>query len=242
MSPLTLAATFIANIHYGPLPEQVLDACVPARPSPAAIYIHGGGWSGGDKAEFDGMCMALAAKGIAGFAINYRLAPAAYWPAQLTDVDLAAAWVAVNGGAYGASGRVCSIGYSAGAQLSMMLGVQKAVACAVTVSAPTNLVTLAAWDGAMVRNLVGPGGVAAERSASPLDLVEATAASSPILVIQGLGDHKVPPSQALSMAHAMQGMGLPVTLRLNAGGHVLSGLSPAQKAAIEGMIERFVRR
>lgn len=225
--------TFLANLAYGPLPAQTLDACLPPRPVASTLIIHGGGWSGGDKTQFDNLCLKFASRGIAAFTINYRLAPAAYWPAQGQDVSLAAQWVQ----AHYPSGHLCSLGYSAGAQLSAYLGVLRQVSCAATISAPTNLVTLP--DRAMVKNLIGPHGLRAEESASPLDLLSGPAA--PFLIIQGLADTTVPPSQALALTKALKAQGSPVSLRLNSGGHVLIGLTRAQKDQVDDLIERFIR-
>src|SRR5262249_49163506 len=55
-----------------------LDAFVPKGkgPFPAVIFVHGGGWSAGDKAGGnDPLFAPVAARGIAWFTINYRLAP-----------------------------------------------------------------------------------------------------------------------------------------------------------------------
>src|SRR5262249_24334172 len=53
-----------------------LDAYVPegAGPFPAVIFVHGGGWSGGDKrGGNDPLFVPVATRGIAWFTINYRL-------------------------------------------------------------------------------------------------------------------------------------------------------------------------
>lgn len=47
------------------------------RPLPAVIWIHGGGWAGGDKAQKRevNICKALAEAGYVAISINYKLAP-----------------------------------------------------------------------------------------------------------------------------------------------------------------------
>jgi acetyl esterase/lipase len=61
----------LVNVAYGSHPRQVLDF-YPAKsdkPTPVVLYIHGGGWRGGDKKTNPA---AFLAKGISVVAINYR--------------------------------------------------------------------------------------------------------------------------------------------------------------------------
>src|SRR5688572_2143046 len=73
-----------------------LDAYVPARvgrPVPGILVVHGGGWRSGSKRQLSLQAYAFARAGLAAFAIDYRLAPADRWPAQIEDVRDALAWV-----------------------------------------------------------------------------------------------------------------------------------------------------
>src|SRR5438105_4292913 len=54
---------------------------------PGILLIHGGGWAFGDKAFYTPLGKRLAAKGYVAFSVNYRLVPAAHYPAQLDDVQ-----------------------------------------------------------------------------------------------------------------------------------------------------------
>ena len=61
----------LLNVPYGSHPRQVLDF-YPAKsdkPTPVVLYIHGGGWQGGDKKTNP---KAFLEKGISVVAINYR--------------------------------------------------------------------------------------------------------------------------------------------------------------------------
>ena len=66
--------------YLGPDREEKMDAYRPAdswkRPLPAVIWIHGGGWSGGEKAgkREQNVCRTLAENGYVAFSIDYRLA------------------------------------------------------------------------------------------------------------------------------------------------------------------------
>jgi acetyl esterase/lipase len=69
-----------ADVPYGDHPRQVLDfwKAETREPAPLAIFIHGGGWNGGDKSRPTSLDVKkLLANGISVAAINYRLVPQA---------------------------------------------------------------------------------------------------------------------------------------------------------------------
>ena len=71
------------DVAYGPLAAEKLDLCRPqgaTSPRPGVILIHGGGWSAGDKRDFDQVCMYLATHGFVAATVDYRLAPTFIWP------------------------------------------------------------------------------------------------------------------------------------------------------------------
>ena len=71
-APPQLPATF-AKVSYGPHERNVLDffQAKSDKPTPVVFNIHGGGWTGGDKARVGGIEKYLAA-GISVVSINYR--------------------------------------------------------------------------------------------------------------------------------------------------------------------------
>jgi acetyl esterase len=79
--------------------ELALDACLPEASarggSPAILVIHGGGFTGGDRAQpnMRQLCLALAEAGYAAFSMDYRLAPSSIYPAQLEDAQAAVMWL-----------------------------------------------------------------------------------------------------------------------------------------------------
>lgn len=93
-------------------------------PVPVVLYLHGGGWQVGDKADHAEQRMtALAAHGIAVASANYRFASQATYPAQVHDVKAAVRWLRARGGEHQlATGRVGIWGASAGAYLASMVG------------------------------------------------------------------------------------------------------------------------
>lgn len=67
------------NVPYGADEQQVLDfwKAESSRPTPLVFFIHGGGWTGGDKDRVTGVDKYLAAE-ISVVSINYRLVPQAH--------------------------------------------------------------------------------------------------------------------------------------------------------------------
>lgn len=63
-----------ANVAYGTHERQVLDfwQAKSEQPTPLVLYIHGGGWRGGDKGSVGGLLKPCLDAGISVAAINYR--------------------------------------------------------------------------------------------------------------------------------------------------------------------------
>lgn len=91
----------------------------PRGNAPCIVLIHGGGWDSGDRKEFTNFSNHLALRGIAVAAMDYRLAPASPWPAQLEDVSDALALLRVRASKLGISpDRFFVMGRSAGGQIA----------------------------------------------------------------------------------------------------------------------------
>jgi alpha-L-fucosidase 2 len=113
------------DVEYGSASGEklLLDIHVPGGMGtfPCAIYIHGGGWTGGDKTNPDDSpaLEMLTKAGFTWFSINYRLAPKNRWPACLNDVQTAIRWVKDHAAKYkGDPSRIVLMGYSAGGHLA----------------------------------------------------------------------------------------------------------------------------
>lgn len=122
---LSIAADIPYVVRPGADPRQTsLDVYLPtaAWGLPVLIYVHGGGWSSGDKAAAGAKAAYFTAHGFVFVSINYRLVPTA-WPAQqAADVAAAVVWVKENIGDYGGDGaRVFVLGHSAGAHLTALI-------------------------------------------------------------------------------------------------------------------------
>ena len=110
--------------------EQSLDIYGPAKSEekhPVLIYIHGGGWTLGDKSNGLGIKVPwLAERNWMLVSINYRLAPAVKHPVLVEDVAAAIAWVHTYIGKYGgAPDKIVVMGHSAGAHLAALVSTDK---------------------------------------------------------------------------------------------------------------------
>ncbi|MBL7498362.1 alpha/beta hydrolase [Frankia sp. CNm7] len=99
-------------------------ASTPAGGLPLVVVIHGGAFQYGDKRDMAVHVRALVARGYAVASLNYRMAPAATFPAAVVDVKGAVRWLRANADRYGLDpDRFAALGESAGAYLATMLGV-----------------------------------------------------------------------------------------------------------------------
>ena len=114
------------DLAYGADPAQRLDLSVPAAKGfPTLVFVHGGSLSSGDKRDSDygKVCDAFPAAGIACANVNYRLLPAASWPAPADDVAAAIAWLRDNLSKRGGNpNKLFLLGHSSGAALVALVG------------------------------------------------------------------------------------------------------------------------
>jgi acetyl esterase len=94
-----------------------------AGPSPAVVYIHGGGWVTGSIATHDSLCRRVAVGGRCRVvSIEYRLAPEHRYPAAADDASAATRWILAHAEELGVDpGRVAVAGDSAGGNLSAVV-------------------------------------------------------------------------------------------------------------------------
>ncbi len=132
--PQTTNKTIHQNLVYASgSNSQKLDLYLPETGGafPLVIWIHGGGWQSGDKAQFANTTMfkALISRGYAVASINYRLSGEAKFPAQIYDVKSAVRWLRANATFYKLnSTRFGAWGSSAGGHLTALLATSGGVA------------------------------------------------------------------------------------------------------------------
>ena len=111
------------RVHtYGSSPSEVGELFVPsgAGPHPVAVVVHGGYWRAQyDRSLMEGLCLDLAAHGLAAWNLEYRrVGGGGGWPE--TFLDIAAGVDALDG--FDAPldlSRVVAVGHSAGGQLAL---------------------------------------------------------------------------------------------------------------------------
>lgn len=124
--PAVAAQTVTRNLRYRDdgHPRHVLDVHAPAaaKSLPVVFWIHGGGWTTGDKSEVAEKPRAFMARGFVFVSTNYRLLPSVDMATLTNDVADALAWVHGHIAEYGGDPtRVLVMGHSAGAQLAALL-------------------------------------------------------------------------------------------------------------------------
>jgi acetyl esterase/lipase len=116
----------LAYVEQG-APPQKLDLYIPfpvsAKPVPVIVYIHGGGWLKGSKADGRAFAFRMVAQGYAVACIDYRLSSDALFPAQIEDCKAAVRWLRDSAGRYRLdAGHFGAMGVSAGGYLAALLG------------------------------------------------------------------------------------------------------------------------
>jgi acetyl esterase/lipase len=124
-----------SNLSYVPggTSAQTLNLYVPKdirRPVPLIIYIHGGGWSGGDASELQANSgwQTYLNDGFAIASINYTLSGSAKYPQQLYDVKAAIRYLRSVAPRYRLDGQIGLWGESAGGNLAALAGATCGVA------------------------------------------------------------------------------------------------------------------
>lgn len=98
---------------------------------PIFVYVHGGGWQGGDKRNVASKPLAAVLEGYVFFSVNYRLAWQAPFPAAAEDVATAIAWIRRHARQYGGDPtRIVLMGHSAGAHLVSLVATDESLLAA----------------------------------------------------------------------------------------------------------------
>ncbi len=116
-----------ADIAYSPDPRHQLDIYTPRSPAPTngfpvVVFLYGGAWNRGDRADYQFVGAALASKGILAVLADYRLYPQVRYPDFLVDSARALAWAQREAARLGGDpSRLFVMGHSAGAYNAAML-------------------------------------------------------------------------------------------------------------------------
>lgn len=225
----------LTNENYGNHPQQKFDLYLPANRSSATtktlILVHGGGWTGGDKADMN-YVTDIIKQYLPGYAIanmNYRLAstgnPA--FPMQIDDITAVINKLKTTED-YSISDNFGFIGVSAGGHLSMLYsyaynsGNNVKMVCSIVgptdftdpnyTSNPLLISAFASVTG--VNYADNPGYY---QQLSPLH--RATAAAPPTILFYGNDDNLVPTTQGVNMHAKLDQLSVYNEFTLYNGGH-----------------------
>ncbi len=204
-----------------------MDAHVPPGNGsfPTVILVHGGGWTGGDKAGkiVEPLFRPLTEGGFAWFSINYRLAPEFPYTAAVEDVESSVRFLKRHAKEYKVDPeRIALMGESAGGHLVNLVGARNTagVAAVVCFYGPIDLIEWSkrfddkplpkSVQSAFQIEARDDAGLARIREASPATYLSRK--TPPFLVIHGTKDDAVAYSQATLTVELFTKIGVPCEL------------------------------
>ncbi len=244
--------------------ELKLDLYRPASgegPFPAILFIHGGGWLGGNKNAFRRQAAYLASKGFVGACIEYRLSGEATYPAAVHDSKAAVRWIRAHAAKYKIDpDRIGAAGGSAGGHLVAMLGTtahlkelegdgghakfSSRVQAVAAFNPALDLIQLDGRppnaSGAVRSFLGGPYEKMPQAFAQASPITHAGKGSAPHLFLHGTADATVPYEQSVEMHRKLKAAGVRAELYSAEGApHGFFNRPPHYQPALERMEQFF---
>ena len=201
--------TFERGVTYSASGEK-LDVCMPASNvrQTAIIFIHGGGFTQGDRTEMLGPCELYAQGGFTGVSIDYRLTSEGFaYPAALNDTNDAIQWMQDNAARLGFNAnKIVVLGYSAGATLALTSGLSdnSGIAAIVNIAGISDFVT--ARSDARFQQLRDDidAYVDTAELIEPSPINRVSVSDPPVLLIHGVVDEIVPISQSNQLVESLK--------------------------------------
>lgn len=234
---------------------QKLDVYTPTQgetPRPVVVYIHGGGWSTGDKANpfVVDYGTEIVKNNLAFISINYRLAPKAVYPAQNQDVNCALAYIIAHARELNVDAtKVALLGDSAGAELAAMAAPtspsKSVVRAVIDCYGPSDIwaqITRKPRADHWAVNYIGSKtDESLAKKASPAYAV--LKGAPPFLILHGTNDETVHYDQSSSFATELKGAGVDATLvPVQNADHYFSAKSQPTINQIEAQIVAFLKQ
>jgi acetyl esterase/lipase len=235
MDPFNLPAAMDAGtakvgdgIAYADGPRHKLDIYAPEQrgaAAPVVFFIYGGGWSRGERSDYQFVGRALASRGFITVIADYRLVPEVQYPSFLEDSAKALRWVQDNIASYGGDPyRLFVAGHSAGAYNAVMLALDPSFRQEYGVTVP--ILGVAALSGPYdfypfeyneVRDAFGSA--PNPEGTQPINLI--TSDSPPMYLATGTTDPIVRMQNTERFAQRLKDQGIWVTTRYYEGfGHM----------------------
>lgn len=235
-------------------PRQKLDLFLPKtrksdKPLPVIVFIHGGGWRGGDKSGGIGHVGRFVESGeYAGASIGYRLTNEAQWPAQIHDCKAAIRWIKAHAKEYNLDATKIGVwGTSAGGHLVSFLGTSgdvkelegtlgkhldqnSTVTCVMNFFGPENFLSMVRQPSTMDRTqgkeypeallLGGPVQEKEDAAKEASPVTHVSKGDAAFFTAHGTKDPLVPYAQAQEIHAELQKAGVPSLLQeMTNGGH-----------------------
>jgi len=262
--------TVVRDIEFADVDgvKLLLDLEMPADVDepPLVMFIHGGGWTGGDRKSAS--LRWIVDEGYAVARIEYRMSHEAIFPAQIHDCKGALRWLRAHQKDYGYdANRTVVAGSSAGGHLVALMGTSGGVAelegtTAGHVDQSSRVQGVIDYFGAsnfVLRSKDQPskteqpagsvykllGGAVSKnlelaRLASPATHVDAE--DPPLLIFHGENDQVVQPSQSTHLAEIYRKHGLEVKLNILPGkGHGWPAPSPGEREQVLQFLAKHLR-
>ena len=264
--------TLIEGIRFASVDEQdlELDLYMPADAvnPPLLVWVHGGGWSRGNRKPVS--TFAFVDAGYAMASVDYRLSGVAPFPAQIHDLKGAIRFLRAQAAAYGYdASRIAMVGVSAGAHLVALAGVTNGdaelegtvggnldqsseIAAIVSYFGASNLTTILDQSTPFGLNIREPGlealfgGPPAQMSelarlASPVFHVDA--GDPPLLLLHGDQDPQMPINQSHELHGAYEELGLDVHFEVVHGARHGGDefFDPERTALVQAFLDRHLR-
>jgi len=243
------------DLPFGTDPRQRLDLYAPAaadRPLPIILFLYGGGWDDGSKADYLFAAEGLARGGFLVVVADYRIYPAVTFPAFVEDAALAIAWVKREIAALGGDpDRLVLMGHSAGAYNAALVALDPRYLAAHDL-APADLAAVIGLAGPYAFNPLEYDSTRAIFDVGrPVDEMRpvtfAGAGAPPMLLLHGLDDTTVQPRNTEQLAGALDAAGAAVEAKLYPGvAHIGIVLALARgfrgKAPVLADVLEFARR
>lgn len=233
--------------------------------NPTILWIHGGGFSGGDKADNIGLVQPVVKMGFVVVSVNYRLSGTAKFPAQIEDTKTAIRWIRAKASTYRVyPDKVAVWGSSAGGDIALLAGLtsgdttwdtsewtgqSSAVAAVQDDYGPVDLLK---WTSnfalpdpnSWVTPLLGcRASTCPDKAANASPITYATIRGPPVAIWHGNADITVPLAQSTLLRDALNAAGTPNTYTVVSGmGHgQLSAYTAARVTAVGRWLDGILR-